>query len=72
MPKQYTECVKSEVANGKKMKDAQRMCAISYFKQHGRTPQQDEDKSSIAAFSHYELALFEALPLIDRALEAKK
>jgi len=68
MPKEYEECVKSEVARGRKLKDAQRICAIAYYKRHGRTPQQDEGK---AAFDGFELALFEVLPLIDGALTEK-
>jgi hypothetical protein len=69
MPKEYKECIKSEVANGKALKTAQRICAISYYKRHGKTPQHDESK---ATFSDYELALFDVLPLIDDALADKK
>lgn len=61
MPKEYTECVKSEEAKGKSHKTAQRICAISYYKRHGHTPQQDESKAS---FSDRELALFEAIELL--------
>jgi hypothetical protein len=68
MPKEYKECVKSEVANGKSMKTAQRICAISYYKRHGKTPQSDER----AAFDDYELALFEAIPLVEETLKANK
>lgn len=42
MPAEYMNCVRSEMKNGKSRKDAQRICAISYYKRHGRTPQEDE------------------------------
>jgi hypothetical protein len=64
MPKEYTECVKSEIASGKSKKDAQRICAISYYKRHGKRPQDDEK----ASLSKYESALFEAIEFIDKAL----
>lgn len=60
MPKEYKECVKSEVAKGKSLKDAQRICAISYYKRHGRRPQDDE-KSSL---SSWENTLFDVLDVI--------
>lgn len=69
MPKEYKECVKSEVAKGKKPKDAQRICAISYYKRHGKTPQQAEGSMTL---SDYEKALFYVLPLIDEALVDNK
>lgn len=66
MPKEYTECVKSYVAKGKPLKDAKRICAIAYYKKHGKTPEQAEGSS--ASFSEYELNLFEAIQFIDKAL----
>jgi hypothetical protein len=53
MPKEYKECVKSNVARGKPLKDAQRICAIAFFKRHGKRPQDVE--------SSYEDALFNVL-----------
>jgi hypothetical protein len=61
MPKEYKECVKSYVDKGKSKKEAQKICAISYYKKHGRTPQQDE-----SSLSERELALFEAIELVNR------
>lgn len=42
MPKEYLECVRSEIKSGKAKDDAQRICAISYYKRHKKTPQEDE------------------------------
>jgi hypothetical protein len=42
MPAEYLKCVRALRAKGKSKADAQRICAISYHKKHGRTPQQDE------------------------------
>lgn len=53
---------------GMSKKEAQRRCAIAYYKRHGRTPQQDESKSSL---NDYELALFDAVEIIDEAFGAK-
>lgn len=61
MPKEYTECVKSEIASGKSKKVAQRICAIRYYKNHGRTPQQDEH----ASLNEFERGLFLALELLN-------
>lgn len=47
-------CVDEEIKNGKSKKDAQKMCAIGYYKRHGRTPQQDENKDAEALASMYE------------------
>lgn len=69
MPKEYTACVKSNINRGKSTKDAQRICAIAYYKRHGRTPQQDEKKAS---FSEYEEQLFNIIPFIDKAFDARK
>jgi len=51
---------------GKSEKDASRICAIAYYKRHGRTPQQDER----ATFDEYELNLFDAIDLVNKALNA--
>lgn len=40
MPAEYLACVKSEIAGGKSRKDAQRICAISYEKKHGKSVQE--------------------------------
>lgn len=69
MPKEYTECVKGYLAKGKTKKYAQRRCAISYYKRHGKTPQQAHGAST---FDSYENELFEWLPLIFKALEPKR
>lgn len=66
MPKEYTECVKSYLAKGRTKKYAQRRCAIAYYKRHGRTPKQDER----ATFDEYELNLFDAIDLVNEALNA--
>jgi len=44
MPKEYLKCVESEMKAGKSHDDAQRICAISFYKRHGITPQQAEKK----------------------------
>ena len=41
-PAEYLNCVRSEMKSGKSKKDAQKMCAISYYKRHEKTPQEDE------------------------------
>jgi hypothetical protein len=35
MPKKYLKCVESELDKGKSKDDAQRICAISFYKRHG-------------------------------------
>ena len=62
MPAEYKNCVKSYVAKGKPLKDAKRICAISYYKKHGKTPQQAE--GSTTGFDKYELNLFEIMELV--------
>jgi hypothetical protein len=59
MPKEYEECVKSNVARGKALKDAQRICAIAFFKRHGKRPQDVE-----SALSSYEKRLFNVLEVL--------
>jgi hypothetical protein len=56
MPKEYTSCVKGYVNKGKPLKDAKRICAINYFKKHGKRPQD--------VHSSYENALFTVLEVI--------
>lgn len=36
MPQSYYKCVDSEVADGKSLKEAKRICAISFFKRTGK------------------------------------
>lgn len=43
MPEEYLKCKESLLAKGKSLKDAQRICAIAYYKRHGKTPQQAEN-----------------------------
>lgn len=76
MPAQYKECVKSEEGRGRKHEDAQRICAISYYKQHKETPQQAEKKGKAATgeteltqWEPNELKLFEMLELVGPVLE---
>jgi hypothetical protein len=46
--------------NGSSKEKAQRVCAISYFKKHGKTPQQDEKSS----FEPDELKLFDMVEAV--------
>jgi len=46
MPAEYLACVRSEEERGKSHKDAQRICAIAYYKRHGKTPQQAEEEGA--------------------------
>lgn len=39
MPKEYLDCKKKLINQGKSEKDAARICAISYYKKHGKRPQ---------------------------------
>lgn len=59
MPAEYKNCVKSEIARGKSKKEAQRICAIAYYKRHGRTPQQDE-----ASIDENEKMIFNIIDLL--------
>ncbi len=59
MPREYEACVRSNVAGGKPLKDAQRICAIAFFKRHGERPQDVE--------SSYESSLFNILELLEDA-----
>jgi hypothetical protein len=60
MPAEYERCKQTELAKGKSLQDAKRICAISYFKRTGHTPMQDEKKASIeGGFDPDEIELFE-------------
>jgi len=48
MPKEYTDCVEMNIKDGKSKKDAQKTCAIAYYKKHGMTPKEAEAKSETA------------------------
>lgn len=63
MPKEYKECVKSEIAKGKSEKTAQRICAISYYKRHGKRPQDVH-----GTLTDYDNALFDVIDIIEGAL----
>jgi len=45
MPAEYEACVRSEMKSGKSKQDAQRICAISFIKRHGVSPQKLDRKS---------------------------
>ena len=53
MPKEYLKCVESELKSGKSKDDAQRICAISFYKRHGITPQQAEKQGMFNQFSEH-------------------
>jgi phage head maturation protease len=49
MPAEYMACVASETKGGKPHAEAQKICAIAYYKKHGKTPEQaakEEHKKS--------------------------
>lgn len=58
MPAEYDNCVRSEVKSGKSRKTAQRICAIAFFKRHGKRPQDAE--------SSYEKSLFAVLEALHK------
>jgi len=64
MPKLYLNCVKDKIAEGKSKKDAQRICAIWYYKVFGKTPQQDESSAA-------ELVLFDVINAVGSILTLK-
>lgn len=66
MPKEYKACVKSLKSEGKSHKDAQRICAISYYKKHGKRPQDDEK----ASLSGYENALFNIIEILNATISS--
>jgi len=63
MPKEYENCVRSMIGKGKSSKDAKRICAISYYKKHGKRPQD--------VHSSYEDALFTVIEafFLDKLIE---
>lgn len=59
MPKEYLDCVKSEMARGKPKKEAQKICAIRYYNLHGITPQEAErrgKKDTVASMNKFNYA----------------
>lgn len=60
MPKEYTDCKKAVMESGKSEKDAARICAIQYYKKHGKTPQQAAGDSK-ASFTALDLETFDVL-----------
>lgn len=48
MPKEYTDCVKALEAEGKPREEAQRICAIAFYKKHGMTPQEAEKMAELS------------------------
>jgi len=63
MPIQYEKCVKSYLAKGWSLKRAKRVCAISYYKQHGVRPQDTH-----SALDPESIELFDMIEAIDAAL----
>ncbi len=59
MPKEFENCKRSLIGEGKSPKDAARICAIAFFKRHGKRPQDVE-----SALSSYETALFNVLEVL--------
>ena len=66
MPAEYTNCVKSYVAKGKSLKDAKRICAINYYKKHGKRPQDVH-----SGLDPETVALFDMIEAVDEALGGK-
>jgi len=64
MPKEYIECVKSYKAKGKSTEDAKRICAIRYYKLHGKRP----THSALDAESAF---LFDMIDLIHNLIGEK-
>jgi hypothetical protein len=48
MPKEYLDCVARLTGEGKSKDDAQRICAIAFYKRHGMTPQEAEGKGMMS------------------------
>lgn len=76
MPKEYNSCKESEISKGKSEKDAKRICAISYYKRHGKTPMQAEKEGKSAQdnlnntqFDEEEVALFGMIELVGGAFK---
>ena len=57
MPAEYIQCVRSEMMSGKSKEDAQQICAISYYKRHKKTPQEDEATDRQLALADQAIAL---------------
>jgi len=66
MPAEYENCVKSYTAKGKPLKDAKRICAIRYYKLHGKRPQ--DVHSTLDPES---IALFDMIEVIDKAVGSR-
>jgi hypothetical protein len=63
MPKEYTDCVKRNIAKGMEKDNAQRKCAIWYYKTFGKRPQDVEGASA---------SFFDMLEAIDDALAPRE
>lgn len=75
MPKEYEHCKQSELNSGKSLKDAKRICAIRYYKVHGKTPMQAEKGAAtdeLIKFDEDEVALFELIEAIGPVIQDKK
>jgi hypothetical protein len=44
MPAEYLKCVESEKKKGKSEAEAQKICAIAYYKRHGETVKEAHKK----------------------------
>lgn len=53
MPKEYLKCVESELKAGKSKDDAQRICAIAFYKRHGISVNEAEKKGMFNQFREY-------------------
>jgi hypothetical protein len=72
MPKDYEACKQSELNSGKKLADAKRICAIRFYKVHGKTPMQAEKEASIeTTFDDDEVQLFELIDVIAPIITGK-
>jgi len=69
MPPEYKNCVRSVMNDGKSRDDAERICAISFFKSHGMTPQQfDKQQNSSTEYTKQELYTFDMVELFGEIL----
>ena len=50
MPAEYLKCVESLMSEGKSKAEAQKICAIAYYKKHGKTPQEAEKMAEFKAY----------------------
>ena len=46
MPKEWTDCIKATIADGKSKDSAYAICTAAFIKRHGITPQEAEKKES--------------------------